>query len=454
MPSIMPNAQHSLHSNNLLQKVEQQGLQSRTQQWQGEQQNSAGQSLQVSASTSTTVSISGYSTKSHTFVPNGVEKYQAIAEDAPQTTEAAQNILSFISRQMELDAADGASTEELTSRLAAGLQGFMQGYSEAAQILTDSGLLSEDLEAEIRKTFDGVLSGIDELAQKYGVESPVGGELLPADEALAPLNQSMSSQPQVTAQQANDAPSSIAEMIQGLSQPVDDLKALLETTEIDYEGRDSRNFSFELRTQDGDVVTITASAERSVSAGYQSVNYGDQYTNVSMRGLQMEASSSSAFSFSVQGDLDEGELGAIGDLMAKVGDLSETFFAGDIAGAFDMAMELGFDGEEIASFSLNLKHETYQKLDNSYGAIGQYEPSEAQNTVADQATFQFQQLARFVQMLEEVRVDAASAGLDNDQLTSAAERVGQQNHAGDERMQGFGKLMTTMLDALGQQQAA
>jgi hypothetical protein len=47
-----------------------------------------------------------------------------------------------------------------------------------------------------------------------------------------------------------------------------------------------------------------------------------------------------SFSFSVNGELDEDELKAIGQLVADANELTEEFFNGDIETAFNQALEL------------------------------------------------------------------------------------------------------------------
>lgn len=452
MSSITPFGQNNLLQSSALYRDEGQKL---TQQQEklalsSSHQNANGQTIQVSASVSNTVSISGYSTKSHTFMPNGVEKYQAIQEEKPKT-DAANNILNFISAQLARDFADGATAEEMESRLAAGLQGFMQGYSEAADILMGSGILTEDIESAIQQTYNDVLQGLDDLAEKYGVESPVSEDGLPKAEAGAETSETLSSQKAaVTSPQE-----SVSAMLEGINKPMEDLETLLQATTMNYEGYEGKSFSFDLRTRDGDIVTITANSQQTTSLNATSVNYADQYANVNARGVSMERSSSSAFNFSVKGDLDEGEMQAIGDLLNKIGQISDSFFSGNVMDAFDMAMELGFDGEEIAAFSLNLKHETYQKLDNTYGSVQQMKPQEELQGV-DKATMQFQHLARFVQMLEEARLQADNAGVDKNMIGDLTEKMGEQLYPGDERNEKVGKLLNDMLGRLEayQQEAA
>lgn len=65
----------------------------------------------------------------------------------------------------------------------------------------------------------------------------------------------------------------------------------------------------------------------------------------------------------VQGELDEAELAAIGELVGKVEQLAADFFAGDGAKAFAAAASLGYDAEQIASFALRLsaRESLYQR---------------------------------------------------------------------------------------------
>ncbi len=76
--------------------------------------------------------------------------------------------------------------------------------------------------------------------------------------------------------------------------------------------------------------------------------------------------SSSDFSFSVEGDLDEDELEAIAGLIDDIDTLSNEFFEGDVKVAFEQAKQMGFDDEEIAQFSLNLRELDTKVVSKSY----------------------------------------------------------------------------------------
>ena len=60
---------------------------------------------------------------------------------------------------------------------------------------------------------------------------------------------------------------------------------------------------------------------------------------------------------------------ALEKLFGQVQDLSDTFYAGDLAGAFDRAMALDMDGEQLASMSLRLTQTTVRQATDAYGAV-------------------------------------------------------------------------------------
>src|SRR5690606_36648763 len=81
--------------------------------------------------------------------------------------KVAGNILGFIERRLLLDAQEGATPEQLQSRLEAGLSRFKQGFAEAREKLEALNLLSEGVAADIGRTYDLVLEGIDALRARF-----------------------------------------------------------------------------------------------------------------------------------------------------------------------------------------------------------------------------------------------------------------------------------------------
>jgi len=71
----------------------------------------------------------------------------------------------------------------------------------------------------------------------------------------------------------------------------------------------------------------------------------------------------------VEGELDDDEVKALEKLFGQVQDLSDKFYAGDLAGAFDRAMALDMDGEQLASMSLRLTQTSVRQATDAYGSV-------------------------------------------------------------------------------------
>lgn len=276
---------------------------------------------------------------------SATEQYQAFE---PLTAEkVANNILGFIERRLRLDQADGATQEQLQARLEAGLSGFKKGFAEAEEQLEALSMLSPEVKADIGKTYDLVLEGIDKLRQNL---------LDGAGEATAaPI---AANKPAVTKPAVTD----VSQTFVGLG------------------SASSRDFSFELTTREGDKVRISASASQSLGMAYEAA------VNGGSRSLSLEGSSSSSqsFSLSIEGELNEDELAAINDLLGKVNNLAGQFYAGNLDAAWDQAMALGFDDQQISDYSLSLRQVEVQLVEVEQVAIVPQVPNPA---VASAAQF-------------------------------------------------------------------
>ena len=80
-----------------------------------------------------------------------------------------------------------------------------------------------------------------------------------------------------------------------------------------------------------------------------------------------------SFSFTLNGELDENELKAIGRLVADANELAEEFFNGDIESAFNQALELGFDEQELSSFALQLKKIENTQIIKAYENVSRFD---------------------------------------------------------------------------------
>jgi len=132
----------------------------------------------------------------------------------------------------------------------------------------------------------------------------------------------------------------------------------------------SHSADIQIRTQEGDVVTISLNQSASSSqTAFQAEQGGS-----SISAYSESNSFSSAFSLSIDGDLNEDEKKSLAALINKMSKVSDKFFKGNIQGAFKHAQKVGFDTEQIAGFSMDLNSE------RSVQAVAAYQ----QTTVPEQ----------------------------------------------------------------------
>jgi len=331
----------------------------------------------------------------------------------PLTAEkVANNILGFIERRLQMDKAEGATQEQLQSRLEAGLEGFKKGFAEASEQLKALDMLSPEVATDIGKTNDLVLKGIDDLRSKFITNVPTP-QTPPVGE-----NQTLKTVPKAPAKL--DVPDFVP-------------KAQAKDSYSNYEYARAREFSFELTTKEGDKVKITASA----SEGFAY----EANENSKGKSVNGSYSASQAMSLQVEGNLSDEELGAINELLGKVNDLAGEFFDGDLDKAFAQAQELGYDQDQIGSFSLNLAKVDIQQVTQAYKA---FEPASAGDT-APALNEQLLPLGNFIRDLLN-SMDYASLFPEPEKLLGDIAKAGTDDQEQGTRLQAFIEKMLGLTD--------
>ena len=220
-------------------------------------------------------------------------------------------VMNHIANRVTQAKENGATDDELASMLDAARSGVETGFAQAREQIEELGKMDDALAGSIDAAEEGIYQGIDGVEEElFAVEDSDDTEL--------------------------DAPAAPA------SETVEYASAYQRT---------KNSFSFNLTTQEGDTVTIKA---RSMSESYAEMLRADG-ENGSYAYAASEEYSRSGYQLQVKGDLNDEEMAAIEDLMAQVNDLADEFYNGDLGTAFDMALELDSDPDQIAEFSLNLK---------------------------------------------------------------------------------------------------
>lgn len=324
----------------------------------------------------------------------------AFAQAEPLTSEkVAGTILGFIERRLQMDAAEGATAEQLEARLEEGLRGFRKGFAEAQKQLEALAAFTPEIRADIAETRDLVLSGVEDLRQQI-----IDGQLsAPVDERGKPTGEA--------------APLMYV-----------------------YEQARASRFDFELTTAEGDVVRIEAN--RSSAASVSGTG----------RSESLSAAVSESLRWSVSGDLNKDERAAIESLLGDVDKLAQQFFSGNLEGAMASARALGYDDEQVAGFSLNLSRSEIRRATEVYGqmAPGRALGRAPESTAGPDLLTQLEPLGQFLKGMENALEKAREVSARPEALLT---QLGAHMAAGDEaayptKAETLQDFMARMLDQL------
>ncbi|MBU0809764.1 MAG: DUF5610 domain-containing protein [Gammaproteobacteria bacterium] len=270
--------------------------------------------------------------------------------------KVAGRILGFIEQRLQSEQAAGADTGKLQKLLDQAREGVEKGFGEARKILDGMGVLQGKVASDIDDTYQKIQDGFSDLSKRF---SP--------DAALVEGSSSIAAYSERFAAQAE-------------------------------------TFEMSVTTRDGDRLRISiaqASANWSQSGVVASSNGN---------GSSMVASSQSGslqiggWQVSVEGELDDQERAALEKLFGQVQELSNKFYSGDLNGAFDRAMALEMDGEQLASMSLRLTQTTVRQATDAYSAVAQdagQAASAVNNSLIDYAQGLLEALRNVNQVVEE-----------------------------------------------------
>ncbi|MBE9526266.1 MAG: DUF5610 domain-containing protein [Proteobacteria bacterium] len=253
------------------------------------------------------------------FGEEGIELQGLQAEDfTPE--KVSERILGFVSGRI-LSEQDKDKQAELMSQAREGIE---RGFDQAKDILESLDVLNGKVKDDISSTYDLIQQGLGRLEdQMNGV---VSNELETKQEASGQVQQ--------------------ASMQNSYSR--------------------NENTQIEIITNDGDKVLIDVFKQQSAqsSQSYSRNDEGMAYSE------SRNISASTGLSYQVKGELDEDEQKAIDDLLKDIARVSDSFFSGEVQNAFDLAVKMDFDSEELTRFSLNMDYqETRQVAISTYNNV-------------------------------------------------------------------------------------
>lgn len=206
----------------------------------------------------------------------------------------ANNIPGFVSNAINEAKDNGATRDKLEKMLFDAKIGINKGFSEASKLLQKLGLFNDEVEEGIDKASEQLIDGLQNFTRNLFKSSD----------------------------SASTAVSSYREaMFYSLS----------------------KDASYSIATKEGDEINIT------FNSNYRQQSSSSDYSSYQQSTFQ------GAFSFEINGDLNEHEQQAINELMGSLQNVSELFFTGDFDQAFDNALKISMDPTHLAAFSMDLQ---------------------------------------------------------------------------------------------------
>ncbi|OLU26183.1 hypothetical protein BVH03_15765 [Pseudomonas sp. PA15(2017)] len=223
--------------------------------------------------------------------------------------KVAGRVMGLVEQRLKSEAASGASPEKLQQLLDQARSGVQKGFDEARKILDGMGVLKDKIASDIDDTFKRIQQGFAGLDKLYGAV-PSAGE----NSAVTPAS--------------SDRFAAVAE-----------------------------SFELNITTRDGDRLRVSVAQASAAWSRTEGAN--SQSGSLQIGGWQVD----------VEGELDDQEKAALEKLFSQVQDLSNYFYSGDVAGAFDRAMALDMDSSQLASMSLRLTQTSVRQATDTYGSV-------------------------------------------------------------------------------------
>ena len=305
----------------------------------------------------------------------------------------AKNVLKFVGGAIKNAQNKGADEDKLNNLFEQASSGVLKGIKLAEQDL--AGFLNEEITNGISQSKTLIEDGITKL--KRDVFNPQALNL--ENPATSSVNSTSISFEKQESGELNirtrdgDAVNITFEDLEQFEFSQRQVQQLAQQTEQDKKAAVTEPVNVPIDVNNAAVLSSKTTTPADINVDDSEVSINETYkAQPSTDSIQQNTTfyQESNFSFTVKGKLDEDELKAIGQLVADANELAEEFFNGDIETAFNQALELGFDEQEISSFALQLKKVENTAVIKAYETVSRFDsdsvdsdPAKAVKPVAD-----------------------------------------------------------------------
>jgi hypothetical protein len=241
------------------------------------------------------------------------EKLSGLDAENFTPDKVANRIGDFVAAGLEAAKARGASDERLNQMYEAAVKWVEKGFKEAREILDNLNVLNGSIAEQVDETEKLTFEALAEL--KPGSAEATAQAVLGAAERY----------------------------------------------------RNAEDMSLTVKTRDGDEVTIDFSRSQSYDATYGA---GADSEGNRTAWMDVSRSESSQYQFSVKGELDEGEIDALQQMIRDISGVANEFFNGDVQKAFEQSADISFDARELQSMELNMSYSRSWAQASTYEQVG------------------------------------------------------------------------------------
>ena len=280
------------------------------------------------------------------------EATESSRADSFNVDELVETIYNFTSSRVAEAQANGATEEEVSALWDEALSGVEKGFGEAKEILEDMDLLDEALAMKINSAYGQIVDKMEqEKISSDDVSAMVSNAILDETEIsdaerneLTGVQRSAADESSVQALNVNER---LIDKLSDLPVVNDQKLSWGGQVNTDYDYYQSQTFSLDIKTSEGDTIQIRSAV--------QDASYFESAISGRSLSAQWTTESSSGYSLSIEGDLNEQELADLDALLAEVNSLANEFYDGSLDKAFEMASSIGIDGTSLSSMNLSLR---------------------------------------------------------------------------------------------------